>query len=278
MKLYFGRQTSARTLPTEESPTFTKKVVHSLNDENSLKNLHQRPIDLDEVVVHRIPDSASVVTEHTDSFDLIEKQRLTALARTLSEKQQDLSRTFGKMVSSMSKLVLEAEGLNDEVGCRKRGKNCEELEEQAACLVKKSARIAQQFESIINRVEQEAIDREAVNHRLIEELNLARSGSLKEQGSTEGQSLSETRTPQRSTTKRPPRTVVKPPVRDSSLTTESSPSELSEIFPIQEISFSDVIIDDAGSISGKPMVNVTLTEDTSEDSLDYHGSYSRIHL
>jgi translation initiation factor 1 (eIF-1/SUI1) len=226
MKHFFGRQTSAETLPTAESSLPTKEAVRTRTAMSerpcTKKNLPQRPIDLDEISVHLKCDFASSgdITETTVSCKSSEKQRMTALTHALAGKQQDISDTFCKMVYSMAKLVREAEGSSyGEIS--EPIKLCKELEEQAVIMANKQALIAQHFEATVNRLEQEALDREAANQRLIAQLNTARR-SLKDQAVVELEVISKTRKSQEFTPTHPPRTTI-PGI-----------SLLGENFPIQE--------------------------------------------
>jgi hypothetical protein len=293
MKHVFGRPKSAATLPTSESSLPLKVAVRTRRAMSERPftemNLPQRPIDLDEISAHHKCDSVSFgdVTETTVSCDPSERQRMTALTHALAGKQRSISETFCKMVYKMAKLVREAEGSSNNEEVSEPIKLCKELEEQAVIMAKKQTLIAQQFEATVNRLEQEAMDREAANQRLIAQLNTARR-SLKAQALKvkELEVASETRKPQEFTPTRPPRTV-RPSSRDASQATDASPSVLSEIFPIQEISvvnedytaqeisYSNVVVDVA---PGQQLDNATLLEDAREENLDESAVYFRLML
>ena len=274
MKHVFGRRKSAETLSTTESPLPTKEAVRTRTAMSERpcteKNLPQRPIHLDKISVHLKCDSASSgdVTETTVSCEPSEKKRMTALTHALAGKQQDISETFCKMVYSMAKLAREAEGSSSNGEISEPIKLCKELEEQAVIMAKKQALIAQHFEATVNRLEQEAMDREAANQRLIAQVNTARR-SLKDQAFMELEVISETRKPQESTPTQPPRKTI-PEI-----------SFLGEDFSIEEIAFRNIaedVVDVADITSGQHLDNATFLEDTRWENLNESAVFVRLML
>jgi hypothetical protein len=255
-----GRRTSGSTSNAEESP------VKEQPGSEGMKKRGSHPVDLDELYDQGSETSVGDITETTVSFETTpEKQRMSALTHTMAEKQLGISESFIGMIHSMTKLVAEAEGSSNKKDTSiKRSKACKEMEEHAAAMAKKQARIAQQFETLVFRLEQEVLDRDATNQRLTRQLKMARM-MLKDEAGIELEDVSATKKktqPPRSPSKRPPRTVRR------GTSSQSSPAlsiQSSEIFSIKEISFSNTVVDVSEMNLGQHLEDVTLSEDTNEE-------------
>lgn len=209
------------------------------------------------------------ITETTVSHETPEKQRMSALIHTMAEKQLGISEAFCGMIHSMSKLVVDATATaaasdsNDNanepsksksniISITKRAKKCKEFEEQAVIMANKQARIAQQFEALVFRLEQEAIDREAANQRLTRQLHMARMMLKEEAGIVLADMDVAEPVPPRSPSKvqGPPKTVRPHHSRRHSPSQTEHPSSVSsEIFSIKEISFCHTVVD-VGEMTG----------------------------
>jgi hypothetical protein len=146
----------------------------------------------------------------TFAFETPEKHRISALTQSLAEKQLGISQSFCSIVHKLSKLVLEANEAILEASsvsatessssfssdgssstpikpcspirqsrstsrvALTRARKCKAMQDQAIAMAHKQARIAQQFETLVFRLEQEAIDREHTNAYLTRQVRMAK--------------------------------------------------------------------------------------------------------
>lgn len=221
------------------------------------------------------------------SFETSEKHRMSALTHTLAEKQLGISEAFCKIVHKMTKMVRrDGDEGTTHINTsntktlpktdRDRSEYCKEMQDVAILMANKQARIAQQFEALVFRLEQEAIDREVAHASLTRELQIVKlqlreekmanglhkvqqrrqqqqkssitSSCLQESPTTAKTALTAASTATTMTTK-----IVQPPQQQNSSSGKISLNDRSgndndssynhEIFQIKEISFSNTLVD-----------------------------------
>jgi small-conductance mechanosensitive channel len=204
----------------------------------SARSKTSKPVDLDEAVFGDDDSDASVGEATVTSVSELpnKSQRLSALTHTMAEKQEGISMSFQHMISKLAKMVDPKD--------KKRSKKAAEYKQLAASAAKKQVRIAHQFESLVARLEQEAIDKEREMAELMRQL-AALKAKIKgghEVTTAETEDLTmDYSTPKRKNSDRsrnlPPRT------RHGRSSNSVKSNATSEMFPIKEISFSNTVVD-----------------------------------
>jgi len=259
----------------------------SNNHQQQQQQLHSnKPVDLDDLKFAEYEDTSSDasvgdVTETSvskSSNDGVisscgspqEDNRMSALVHTMAAKQHGISETFCDMIGKMSKMMVQMEeqmvlhmdcAEDDEHANKAKSKahrsvqKALEMQDNALAMKAKQARIAQQFETLVHRLEQETTETAHHNQSLKRQLQMAKV-LLKDEAGVEMEDISETaslaysvgrpHTPRSSSSssKRPPLSHHHRKA-GSVRSSQSSPekSAASPMHPIKEIAFSNTVVD-----------------------------------
>lgn len=248
--------------------------------------------DLDDSHNYNSDDSVGGATETsasksstTNDGTTPEDNRMSALVHTMAQKQQFISETFFEMIGSMTKMMLSMEeqmiavttttAASSSVANRKNNethmakaqarahRNVQkalEMQENALAMKTKQARIAQQFETLVHRLEQESLETSLHNQSLKRQLQMARV-LLRDEAGVEMEDISDgaaaasyfsagarTTPRSKSSSKRPPLSSGRRPgsVRsspDGKTSLMMTMSSSSSMHPIREIAFSNTVVD-----------------------------------
>ena len=288
---------SSDPLPTNQGAPRRSLVNSSKNKPVDLDDIYDGKLDLLQHLAdlddsHHSDDSVGDVTETSASKSSIndgvttpEDNRMSALVHTMAEKQQVISETFFEMIGSMTKLMLSMEeqmlavttctNNNNESHIAKAQARAHrnvqkalEMQENALAMKTKQARIAQQFETLVHRLEQESLETSLHNQSLQRQLQMARvllrdeagvemedisNGKLLETNASsystgggartlprraKSNSSTHPRPPLSSTTRRPGSVRSSP---DGKTTTPNR--RMSGMHPIKEIAFANTVVD-----------------------------------
>ena len=242
--------------------------------------------DLDDSNNNNSDDSVGDATETsasksstTNDGTTPEDNRMSALVHTMTQKQQFISETFFEMIGSMTKMMLSMEeqmiasssnGANRHTNethmakaqarAHRNVQKALEMQENALAMKTKQARIAQQFETLVHRLEQESLETSLHNQSLQRQLQMARV-LLRDEAGVEMEDISDrtaaasyfsagarTTPRSKSSSKRPPLSSGRRPgsVRsspDGKTNLMMMSSSNSCMHPIREIAFSNTVVD-----------------------------------
>lgn len=211
-----------------------------------------------------------------------EDKRMGALTHTLAEKQHGISETFCLMIEKLTKMVQQMEAQQAAGDAKSKSKarrsNAEkalEMQEAARAMAAKQARISQQFEALVQRIESEFNSAGRDNQSLRRQVQMARV-ILKDEAGVEMEDLSvmtpssshynaapgragpaarhHNHHPPPTTTPRSPSHNKLPPRSGSHRSKGSGrfASLADKIHPIREIAFSNTVVDVAEMSSSVP--------------------------
>jgi hypothetical protein len=204
-----------------------------------------------------------------------EKQRMTALATSLSEKQQGISWAFAGMVTKMAALIDEKETENERLigyeskeSQRRRQEQADKCTNAVNAMAKKQARITKQFQKIIAQLEvqnqhkdEERVQLKKQIAQMREKMKKLKAFAAVERSSATGG------THKHSFSQRPPRPSIAPSKTSEHPSNPASPNDTSthatEPFSIKEIAFSSTIVDIAA-----------ITEDIDNVSISSNHEYA----
>jgi hypothetical protein len=217
-------------------------------------NVETHLIEDDDTSCHS-DGSVGDITE-TSISDETETERVltSAIAATISEKQQDISLAFASMVTKMALMIEEKETENERLlghfsleSQQRRQEQAEKCTKAVNSMAKKQSKLARQFEKLILDLEESNRQKELERVQLKKQISQMKDRMQKMKISMNRHSCYNNGDRRNLVTGSKPPPIPTPRSRScyvpSSCTPSVADTQITETFSIREISFSSTIVD-----------------------------------